>query len=136
MCWCAMKSDPWLDWPSVGGLRFQANIFGCRQKEVGSTCPPSNILLRPPPWKSASNFSSEILLRLLDPSSSAPFTRCCCWPRLGVIHPGQPITFLRGVAKRGTPACEFFTWGEPAPTYTLHTLAHMSVRPYIGCTAL
>ena len=28
-----MEIDSWLDWPSVGGLRFQANIFDRRQKE-------------------------------------------------------------------------------------------------------
>ena len=143
-----MKSDPWLDWPSVGGLRFQANIFGCRQKEVAPTCPLSNILLRPPPYTYFLlnlDLSSDIHLPLnLYLSSEIPLSGslmpvtspslCPFYPVLAPAR-GNPSRathhlFAR-LQKGGRPLANSLPGASrPSHTTLVHTAAHM--RMYLS----
>ena len=108
--WCLMKSDPGLIGHQSELSRFKQTSLAADKKGRLH----SQILLRPAPCTSR---RTRTCLRWQPPLSR-------CWPRLGVIHPGQPITFLRGCKKRDAPACEFFTWGGSVlhtaqPLYTL-----------------
>ena len=142
MCWCAMKSDPWLDWPSVGGLRFQANIFGCRQKEVAPTCPLSNILLCPPPytctptWTCPPTYTCTYPLRFSS-GSLMPVTSPSLCPFYPVLAParGNPSRathhlFAR-LQKGGRPLANSLPGASrPSHTTLVHTAAHM--RMYLS----